>query len=190
MSTSLEVGTKQCARCKALKPVAEFGKRSCNSDGLDTNCRVCRRASDRIIDRRRRQKVRDERADEGSTANHPMLPELACFDCGKPTVLTRQGHEARYTCTACRFVLRMEWRVGQWLPTWADRSGPNPGRKASDGVPPKEVARRMVVLRQFSQARGIIQGSGTRDAEPRYAPRVHKVDVRDGAGQPYQPRDY
>lgn len=35
---------KKCTRCKETKPLSEFSIRNASSDGLDSACRVCRKA--------------------------------------------------------------------------------------------------------------------------------------------------
>lgn len=43
---------KKCAKCKELKLLSAFGKRSVESDGLHTRCKVCHNAYQRMYNKR------------------------------------------------------------------------------------------------------------------------------------------
>ena len=55
---------KTCTKCKQEKPLAEFGRYTRTKDGLDTQCKECRRAKWRASESRnlpgkRRQWIED-----------------------------------------------------------------------------------------------------------------------------------
>jgi len=55
---------KKCTKCKQEKPLAEFGRYTRTKDGLDTQCKECRRAKWRTPESRnlpgnRRQWIED-----------------------------------------------------------------------------------------------------------------------------------
>ena len=57
--------SKQCATCKAFRPMAEFHKDASKSDGENNSCKVCHRAWN--IRRKERKEVGDD-AEGGETA--------------------------------------------------------------------------------------------------------------------------
>lgn len=58
----MNINTKQCSKCKTIKPVSEFYKKKRNKDGLDTICIACNKA---YQDARKKQRTENEPITEG-----------------------------------------------------------------------------------------------------------------------------
>jgi 5-methylcytosine-specific restriction endonuclease McrA len=61
-------GMKVCSKCKAKKPVSEFGNQKSRKDGLSPWCRSCKSAAGREYDSRNRERNRN-RAKDWATRN-------------------------------------------------------------------------------------------------------------------------
>ena len=81
--------TKKCCRCKLIKPHSEFYKNRRKRDGLQSQCRECKRKIDhdayhgrtpqlkqQILNGRKRSKKRDRQYVQSYLLEHP------CIDCG------------------------------------------------------------------------------------------------------------
>ena len=66
-----EPAPKQCATCKAFKPMAEFCKDSSRRDGKNKSCKVCHRAWN---NRRKERKEMGDDAEGGETAAQDEEP--------------------------------------------------------------------------------------------------------------------
>jgi 5-methylcytosine-specific restriction endonuclease McrA len=54
---------KQCSRCKKTKPNKAFGRNRTKADGLQSECKLCKRSTDKVSDRkhRARKNITDRR---------------------------------------------------------------------------------------------------------------------------------
>jgi hypothetical protein len=87
---------KRCSRCKEEKDESEFQRNSSAKDGLQDQCRACRRETDRQIYLKRSEEQK-ERYNEWNRQNsarnirkaYEYLREHPCVDCGEtdPIVL-------------------------------------------------------------------------------------------------------
>lgn len=89
-------GVKRCSRCKQDKDESAFQKNGATKDGLQDQCRECRRATDRETylkrspEKKERYRERDQEiATRNSRRAYEFLLEHPCVDCGEsdPVVL-------------------------------------------------------------------------------------------------------
>jgi len=85
---------KMCNVCKRSLDLSEFGRNSAKKDGLQTQCKLCRRAYQKVwysqnqpVQAERVKKNRDKFTEEFKRVVWEILSKTPCMDCGETNPL-------------------------------------------------------------------------------------------------------
>ena len=103
--------TKECSKCKVVKPAQDFGPRKVAKDGLKSNCRECCNKTSRA----RHHRLAEANAKLSIAEIRQNTPEARCSECKqtKPSVHFSRNNYSRIglqtICRSCDTVVTLRW---------------------------------------------------------------------------------